>query len=48
MVRRFGVKTLNAAVERADYPGLDLSNLRWTAAQSVASRTGKRQKTGLP
>jgi integrase len=29
MVRRFGFATLNAAVERAQYPGLDLSALRW-------------------
>jgi integrase len=31
MVRRFGFATLNAAVERAQYPGLDLSALRWVA-----------------
>jgi hypothetical protein len=30
MVRRFGFPTLNAAVERVQYPGLDLSRLRWT------------------
>jgi hypothetical protein len=30
MVRRFGFPTLNAAVEKAQYPGLDLSHLRWT------------------
>jgi integrase len=30
MVRRFGFATLNAAVEKAQYPGLDLSHLRWT------------------
>lgn len=30
MVRRFGFTTLNAAVEKAQYPGLDLSQLRWT------------------
>jgi integrase len=29
MVRRFGFANLNAAVERAQYPGLDLSALRW-------------------
>jgi integrase len=29
MVRRFGFPTLNAAVERAQYPGLDLSQLHW-------------------
>jgi integrase len=31
MVRRFGFSTLNAAVEKAKYPGLDLSHLRWTS-----------------
>jgi integrase len=30
MVRRFGFPTLNAAVEKVQYPGLDLSQLRWT------------------
>jgi len=30
MVRRFGFPTLNAAVEKVQYPGLDLSRLRWT------------------
>ncbi len=30
MVRRFGISKLNAAVEKAQYPGLDLSHLRWT------------------
>jgi hypothetical protein len=30
MVRRFGFPTLNAAVEKAQYPGLDPSHLRWT------------------
>jgi len=29
MVRRFTFLTLNAAVEKAQYPGLDLSHLRW-------------------
>lgn len=29
MVRRFGFSTLNAAVQKAQYPGLDLSALRW-------------------
>ncbi len=29
MVRRFGFPTLNAAVEKVQYPGLDLSRLRW-------------------
>ena len=29
MVRRFGFSALNAAVEKAQYPGLDLSALRW-------------------
>ena len=30
MVRRFGFSALNAAVEKAQYLGLDLSHLRWT------------------
>jgi integrase len=30
MVRRFGFSTLFAAVEKVQYPGLDLSALRWT------------------
>jgi integrase len=30
MVRRFGYPTLNAAMEKAQYPGLDLSHIRWT------------------
>ncbi|MDR3483603.1 MAG: site-specific integrase [Bradyrhizobium sp.] len=30
MIRRFGFSTLNAAVAKAQYPGLDLSRLRWT------------------
>jgi integrase len=30
MVRRFGFPTLSAAVEKVQYPGLDLSGLRWT------------------
>jgi integrase len=30
MVRRFGISKLNAAVEKAQYPGLDLSHLQWT------------------
>jgi hypothetical protein len=29
MVRRFGFTMLNAAVEKAQYPGLDLSPLQW-------------------
>jgi integrase len=31
MVRRFGFPTLAAAVEKVEYPGLDLSKLRWPA-----------------
>jgi integrase len=31
MVRRFGFATLNTAVEKTEYPGLDLSALRWTS-----------------
>jgi integrase len=34
MVRRFGFSTLNAAVEKAQYPGLDLSALRWSPSTS--------------
>jgi hypothetical protein len=30
MVRRFGFSALNATVEKAQYLGLDLSQLRWT------------------
>jgi integrase len=30
MVRRFGLETLADAVSRIKYPGLDLSNVRWT------------------
>ena len=30
MVRRFGFPTLSAAIEKVQYPGLDLSALRWT------------------
>ena len=33
MVRRFGFSTLNAAVEKAQYPGLDLSRLQWIPRQ---------------
>jgi integrase len=29
MVRRFGLTNLNAAIEKVQYPGLDLSALRW-------------------
>jgi integrase len=31
MVRRFGFPRLKEALEKAHYPGLDLSSLRWTA-----------------
>ena len=31
MVRRFGFPTLAAAVEKVEYPGLDLAKLRWPA-----------------
>jgi integrase len=34
MVRRFGFPILYSAVEKARYPGLDLSSLRWTPAQA--------------
>jgi integrase len=30
MVRRFGFPTLNVAIEKAKYPGLDLSLVQWT------------------
>ena len=30
MIRRFGFSALNAAVQKAQYLGLDLSQLRWT------------------
>jgi integrase len=35
MVRRFGFSTLNTAVEKAQYPGLDLSALRWRKHNTV-------------
>ncbi len=31
VVRRFGFPALRAALEKAEYPGLDLSGLRWSA-----------------
>jgi integrase len=34
MVRRFGFSTLAAAVEKVEYPGLDLAKLRWSARTS--------------
>jgi integrase len=34
MVRRFGFPTLAAAVEKVEYPGVDLAKLRWTASQA--------------
>jgi hypothetical protein len=34
MVRRFGFPILYSAVEKARYPGLDLSSLRWTPNQA--------------
>jgi integrase len=34
MVRRFGLQTLHAAVEKVRYPDLDLSSLRWTPTQA--------------
>ena len=34
MVRRFGFPILYSAVEKARYPGLDLSTLRWTPNQA--------------
>jgi integrase len=33
MVRRFGFPTLAAAVEKVQYPGLDLAKLRWTTSR---------------
>jgi integrase len=36
MVRRFGFATLNAAVEKAQYPDLDLSALRWGLTPTIA------------
>jgi len=46
MVRRFGFPRLNAAVEKVGYPGLDLSQIRWTAAQIV--QKGTKMATGGP
>jgi integrase len=37
MVRRFGFATLSAAVEKAHYPGLDLSHLRWRPPERGAA-----------
>ena len=37
MVRRFGFSTLNAAVGKAQYPGLDLSALRWRPSHTSAA-----------
>jgi len=39
MVRRFGFPTLSEAMEKVRYPGLDLSAIRWTEAQSASNRT---------
>ncbi len=36
MVRRFGFSKLNAALEKAQYPGLDLSALRWKLTPAPA------------
>jgi integrase len=36
MVRRFGFSALNAALEKARYPGLDLSALRWKLTPAPA------------
>ena len=36
MVRRFGFSKLNAALEKAEYPGLDLSALRWKLTPTPA------------
>jgi hypothetical protein len=49
MVRRFGFPTLSAAVEKAKYPGLDLSHVRWTLPSGskggeVTERNGKYTK----
>jgi integrase len=38
MVRRFGFAALNAAVEKAQYPGLDLSRLTWKPPIKSAQR----------
>jgi integrase len=40
MVRRFGFPTLAAAVEKVQYPSLDLAKLRWTT-----SRDGLRRRS---
>jgi integrase len=37
MARRFGFSTLNIAVEKARYPGLDLSSLRWRPPERGAA-----------
>jgi integrase len=38
MVRRFGFHTLSAAVEKARYPGLDLSHLQWAPPEKSKHR----------
>jgi integrase len=42
MVRRFGFPTLNAAVEKVRYPGLDLTALRWVTPQAGSSDVGSK------
>jgi integrase len=46
MVRRFGFPTLSEAVDKVRYPGLDLSAIRWTEAQSASNRTKRLRGPG--
>ena len=52
MVRRFGFPTLDAAIGKVEYPGLDLSRVRWDGGSNFPNndRVGVRvpaHETGL-
>jgi len=52
MVRRFGFPTLDAAIGKVEYPGLDLSRVRWDGGSNFPNndREGVRvpaYETGL-
>jgi integrase len=40
MLRRFGLPVLHEAVAKANYPGLDLSQVRWTPVQQINAVMG--------
>ena len=44
MVRRFGFPTLDAAIGKVEYPGLDLSRVRWDGGSNFPNndRVGVR------